>query len=349
MRLRAGPPRDGGRGVHGGPGRTVELHDALVVRFEGGAIASVGGASLPLGSFGNQHQLAIRITGRRGQVLLDMATPRVARSMGGDDVEVAAVRRGRALVVRPRHGPDGRPRPRAARRTIRRRPRSGRVSSRSSTAMYRSAASGRIEPDQPGLTPAGGSVTSGAIGTRTPARTTSTGTSRWRASRIVARRVDQLEPALLQAQDRDVGLRPDGQRCRAGRPSRASPPARWWPSRGRRRADSPRSRNFDIVVARSWTGPATLKRWRSVLIVSGRKPSASAASAIAPGEAAGAMADVEPDAPRASLSGGRHDAPVVGQDRARAPAGERMRDDVARPEPVERPPRCRTACRRCGP
>ncbi len=71
-----------------GPGAAVELHDALAIRFEGGAIGSVGGASLPLGSFGNQHQLQIRITGRRGQVLLDMAMSRVARSMGGVDLEV---------------------------------------------------------------------------------------------------------------------------------------------------------------------------------------------------------------------------------------------------------------------
>ncbi len=68
------------------PGASVELHDALVVRFEGGAIASIGGASLPQDTFGNQHQLTIRVTGRRGQVLLDMAAPRVARSMAGDDV-----------------------------------------------------------------------------------------------------------------------------------------------------------------------------------------------------------------------------------------------------------------------
>jgi hypothetical protein len=50
-----------------GPGARVELHDAMAVRFEGGAIASIGGASLPLGTFGNQHQLTIRITGSRGR------------------------------------------------------------------------------------------------------------------------------------------------------------------------------------------------------------------------------------------------------------------------------------------
>lgn len=69
-----------------GPGASVELHDALVVRFDGGAIGSIGGASLPAGTFGNEHQLTIRVTGRRGQVLLDMAGRRVVRSMAGDDV-----------------------------------------------------------------------------------------------------------------------------------------------------------------------------------------------------------------------------------------------------------------------
>ncbi|MEX2183575.1 MAG: Gfo/Idh/MocA family oxidoreductase [Chloroflexota bacterium] len=69
-----------------GPGASVELHDALAVRFEGGAIGSVGGASLPQDTFGNQHQLIIRITGRHGQVVLDMAAGRVARSLGDEDV-----------------------------------------------------------------------------------------------------------------------------------------------------------------------------------------------------------------------------------------------------------------------
>jgi hypothetical protein len=71
-----------------GPGARVELHDALVIRFASGAIGSIGGASLPLGTFGNQHQLTIRVTGARGQVVLDMAAPRVARSMRSDDIEV---------------------------------------------------------------------------------------------------------------------------------------------------------------------------------------------------------------------------------------------------------------------
>jgi predicted dehydrogenase len=65
-----------------GPGATVELHDALIVRFEDGVIASIGGASLPPDTFGNEHQVTIRITGRDGQVMLDMAPRRVVRSKG---------------------------------------------------------------------------------------------------------------------------------------------------------------------------------------------------------------------------------------------------------------------------
>ena len=71
------------------PGSAVELHDVIAVRFADGTIASIGGASLPFGTFGNVHQLRIRVTGERGQVVLDMTAPRVARSAGGDDVEVA--------------------------------------------------------------------------------------------------------------------------------------------------------------------------------------------------------------------------------------------------------------------
>jgi predicted dehydrogenase len=72
-----------------GPGARVELHDALAVRFENGAIASIGGAALPLGTFANEHQLTIRVTGARGQVVLDMAAPRVVRSLGGKDSTIS--------------------------------------------------------------------------------------------------------------------------------------------------------------------------------------------------------------------------------------------------------------------
>ena len=71
-----------------GPGARVELHDAIVARLDNGAIASIGGASLPPDTFGNEHQLTIRVTGTRGQVLLDMAARRVMRSRGSDDMTV---------------------------------------------------------------------------------------------------------------------------------------------------------------------------------------------------------------------------------------------------------------------
>ncbi len=71
------------------PGSRVELHDVLAVRFTDGVIGSIGGASLPPGAFGNEHQLVIRVTGSDGQVMLDMAARRVTRSKrDGDDVTV---------------------------------------------------------------------------------------------------------------------------------------------------------------------------------------------------------------------------------------------------------------------
>lgn len=68
-----------------GPGARVELHDAVAVRFDGGAIGSIGGAALPPGTFGNRHQLVIRVTGSRGQVILDMDAPRVVGSTAAEE------------------------------------------------------------------------------------------------------------------------------------------------------------------------------------------------------------------------------------------------------------------------
>jgi predicted dehydrogenase len=69
-------------------GARVELHDALIVRFAGGVIGSIGGASLPMGTFDNRHNLVIRVTGARGTVVLDMYANRVVRS--GPDGTVTA-------------------------------------------------------------------------------------------------------------------------------------------------------------------------------------------------------------------------------------------------------------------
>jgi predicted dehydrogenase len=73
----------------GPSGGAVELHDAITLRLGDGAVGVVSGAALPWGSFANTHQLQIRVTGERGQVLLDLDRPLVRRSRGeADDVTV---------------------------------------------------------------------------------------------------------------------------------------------------------------------------------------------------------------------------------------------------------------------
>lgn len=70
-------------------GASVELHDAIALQLEGGAVGVVSGASLPPGTFGDTHQIQVRVTGDRGQVLVDLDRPLVRRSRGNDDVTVA--------------------------------------------------------------------------------------------------------------------------------------------------------------------------------------------------------------------------------------------------------------------
>lgn len=70
-------------------GASVDLHDAISLRLDGGAVGTVSGTALPPGTFGDTHQLQIRITGDAGQLLLDLDRPIVRRSRGGrDDVTV---------------------------------------------------------------------------------------------------------------------------------------------------------------------------------------------------------------------------------------------------------------------
>ena len=74
------------RALTGAPGGSrVELHDALVLGFDGGAIGTISGASLPAGTFRDVHQLQVRVTGDRGQLLIDLDRPLVRRSRGGED------------------------------------------------------------------------------------------------------------------------------------------------------------------------------------------------------------------------------------------------------------------------
>lgn len=50
----------------------VELHDAVVLRYEDGAIGTVGGGSCHTGAGGNKHQLEVRAIGSDGQVQVDV-------------------------------------------------------------------------------------------------------------------------------------------------------------------------------------------------------------------------------------------------------------------------------------
>ena len=53
------------------PGAEVDLHDALAIRFVGGAIGSVSGSVCPRGSNNNKIQMELRVFGSRGQLILD--------------------------------------------------------------------------------------------------------------------------------------------------------------------------------------------------------------------------------------------------------------------------------------
>ena len=51
----------------------VELHDAIVLRFDNGAIGTVSGGSAHAGADGSKHHLEVRAIGSEGQVLIDVA------------------------------------------------------------------------------------------------------------------------------------------------------------------------------------------------------------------------------------------------------------------------------------
>lgn len=54
----------------------VELHDAISVRFAGGAIGTVAGGSCHTGAGDNKHQLEVRAIGAEGQIHLDVERER---------------------------------------------------------------------------------------------------------------------------------------------------------------------------------------------------------------------------------------------------------------------------------
>jgi len=57
----------------------VELHDALAIRFEGGAIGTVSGGSSHLGAHRNKHELDVRLIGSAGQLHIDLERERLWR------------------------------------------------------------------------------------------------------------------------------------------------------------------------------------------------------------------------------------------------------------------------------
>lgn len=59
------------------PGAPVELHDALAVRFEGGATGAVSGASYHSGVQNDRHQYEIRVFGSEGQIHADLERDRL--------------------------------------------------------------------------------------------------------------------------------------------------------------------------------------------------------------------------------------------------------------------------------
>ena len=50
----------------------VELHDAISIRYRGGAIGTLGGGSCFVGANDNKHQLVVRAIGSEGQLLVDL-------------------------------------------------------------------------------------------------------------------------------------------------------------------------------------------------------------------------------------------------------------------------------------
>lgn len=53
-------------------GAPVELHDAVALRFAGGAIGTMDGGSAHAGAGGNKHQVELRLIGSEGQFHLDL-------------------------------------------------------------------------------------------------------------------------------------------------------------------------------------------------------------------------------------------------------------------------------------
>lgn len=66
-------------------GARVELHDAIALRFDNGAIGTLGGASSHVGAADNRHGVELRAVGSRGMLRLDLRANVLWRYRGKDD------------------------------------------------------------------------------------------------------------------------------------------------------------------------------------------------------------------------------------------------------------------------
>ena len=62
----------------------VELHDAIVLRYDNGAIGTLSGGSAHMGANGNKHQLEVRAIGSQGQFQIDVDRENVVRFRAPD-------------------------------------------------------------------------------------------------------------------------------------------------------------------------------------------------------------------------------------------------------------------------
>ncbi len=68
----------------------VELHDAVVLRYDNGAIGTLAGGSAHMGAGGNKHHLEVRAIGSRGQLVTDVDREAVWVYRGAhDDLKLA--------------------------------------------------------------------------------------------------------------------------------------------------------------------------------------------------------------------------------------------------------------------
>jgi predicted dehydrogenase len=72
----------------------VELHDAIAIRYAGGAIGTMSGQSTHAGAAGNRHAVEVRIVGSRGMFHLDLRDDILWRYRGPDDDRRVAVEPG---------------------------------------------------------------------------------------------------------------------------------------------------------------------------------------------------------------------------------------------------------------